>query len=80
MVLTERAMKLTGKLKEEGSTSDLAMFEDTGLLSPYAVPGVAALVKEGIIKGSNHRIDPLGNTTRAEAAVVIYRLYNWFFK
>lgn len=79
MVLAERAMRLMGKLKAEGSASDLAMFKDADRISPYALSKVAAMVKEGIIQGSNNMINPLDNTTRAEAAVVIYRLYKRIF-
>lgn len=75
MVMTARALKLAKGL-DEGSMSDLAGYEDAGKVSAYAQTSVAALVKAGIIKGSNGNINPLGNTTRAEAAVIMYRLYN----
>jgi len=34
------------------------------------------MVSEGIIKGDGKNINPLKNTTRAEAAVILYRIYN----
>ncbi len=74
MVLIYRALKAMGRSLPEGSSSDLGGFNDTSKLSDYALTAVATLVKAGIIKGSNSNINPLGNMTRAEMAVVIYRI------
>lgn len=76
MVLTERALRMLNKLKAQGTASDLDMFGDRSLVAAYAVDGVASVVKEGLIVGSGGKINPLGNTTRAEAAVFLYRIYN----
>lgn len=76
MVLTARALKIAGKISESGTISDLAGFSDASEVSVYAVEGVVALIKEGIIQGSGNRINPKGTATRAEAAVVIYRVLN----
>lgn len=38
---------------------------------------IANLVKEGLIKGAGDRIDARNNTTRAEAAVFLYRIYKY---
>lgn len=51
-------------------------FADKSLIADYAVPGVASIVKEGLIVGSDGRINPLGNTTRAETAVFMYKIHN----
>jgi len=76
MVLVARAMKIAGKASVTGTSSDIAGFSDASEVSGYAVEGVAALVKEGIIQGSNNKINPKGTATRAETAVMIYRILN----
>ncbi|MDD3363508.1 MAG: S-layer homology domain-containing protein [Syntrophomonas sp.] len=76
MVLTDWALRILKKLEVQGIASDLDKFSDTSLVAAYAVNGVASVVKEGLIVGSGDKVNPLGNTTRAEAAVFLYRLYN----
>lgn len=49
---------------------------DKSLVAAYAVDGVASVIKEGLIIGSGGNIDPLWNTTRADAAMFLYRIYN----
>ncbi|HYE81479.1 MAG TPA: Ig-like domain-containing protein [Clostridia bacterium] len=78
MVLAGRALGTLKKLKQQGTASDLARFADKSLIAAYASDHVASIVKEGLIVGSGDRINPLGNTTRAEAAVFLYRIYNRF--
>lgn len=76
MVLVERALKVAKKISTTGTMSDLSSFVDASQVSGYAVEGVATLIKEGIIQGSGNMINPRGNATRAETAVIIYRIYN----
>jgi len=76
MVLTERALRLLGKVEQQGTVSDLDKFADKSLIASYALNSVASLVKEGLIAGSGGQVDPMGNTTRAEASVLLYRIYN----
>ncbi|WP_342564237.1 S-layer homology domain-containing protein [Paenibacillus sp. FSL R7-0345] len=76
MVLTERALKLVKKLNNQGEAADLDRFSDKSEVASYAVNSVAAMIKEGLIEGSGNKVNPAGNTTRAEAAVFLYRLYN----
>jgi uncharacterized repeat protein (TIGR02543 family) len=75
MVLTERALRMLKKLEAQGTVSDLDKFADKSLVADYAVNGVASVVREGLIIGSGGKVNPLGNTTRAEAAVFLYRIY-----
>mgnify|MGYP001012904960 CR=1 FL=1 len=75
MVITANALKYAKGLVD-GSEEELAAFADSEDISSYARKAVAALVKSGIIVGSGGKIYPLNNTTRAEAAVIMYRLYN----
>ncbi|MBQ7037440.1 MAG: S-layer homology domain-containing protein [Clostridia bacterium] len=68
MTMTSRAMKLAG-------AADLGSFSDSGNIADYASSHVAAMVAEGLIKGNaDGTINPLGNTTRAEAAVIMQRI------
>lgn len=76
MVLTGRALGMLKKLELEGTSSDLDRFADKSLVTDYAVESIATLVREGLIVGTGDRVNPLGKTTRAEAAVFLYRIYN----
>ena len=76
IALIDRALKIVGKGLTEGTDADLEGFADKESIASYARNSVATLTKSGIIKGDGTNINPLGNTTRAEAAVVIYRIYN----
>jgi len=75
MVLILRALKIADINLSEGSKKDIDRFIDTSSVSDYALEAVATLVKEGIIIGSNNKIRPKEYTTRAETAVMIYRIY-----
>lgn len=76
MTLTVRAFKAAKKLDAAGDVKDLAKFTDNAKIADYAKESIASMVKTGIIVGSGDKINPLGNTTRAEAAVIMYRIYN----
>ncbi len=76
MAMTERALKLMKKVNSKGQSSILDRFTDKGSISSYAVNSIATIVSEGLIEGSNSKITPKNNTTRAEAAVFLYRIYN----
>jgi len=76
MVLIDRAMKVAGKELVGGEHSDLDGFTDKSKIAPYAVESIATLVKNEIVIGDGSFINPLGNATRAETAVLIYRIYN----
>ncbi|WP_187273950.1 exo-alpha-sialidase [Paenibacillus sp. N3.4] len=76
MVLVYRALKSQGKLQAVGTVDDLKSFEDMSNISDYAVDSVAALVKAGIIEGSDNMINPKGKATRAEVAMIVYRILN----
>ncbi|TYQ12921.1 UNVERIFIED_CONTAM: S-layer family protein [Acetivibrio alkalicellulosi] len=75
MVLTTNALKIANKVSLTGNEADISGYEDKDQISLYAVEGVATLVKKGIVVGSNNRINPLGNASRAELAAIIYKIY-----
>ncbi|MBQ7032264.1 MAG: S-layer homology domain-containing protein [Clostridia bacterium] len=69
MTIIARGMKLLG------TEADLSGFSDTGLIADYALEGVRAMVGTGLVKGNaDGTLNPLGNTTRAEAAVIMSRI------
>lgn len=79
MVLLTRALKLSGKLNIGGAASDLSSFTDTAKLADYARDSAAVLVKEGIIQGDGNALHPAKTATRAEAAVLVYRVIQKYF-
>jgi len=76
MVLITRALMVSGKISSEGTADVVAHFTDKNDIAPYAVSGIATLVREGIVLGSNNMINPKGNASRAELAAIIYKIYN----
>lgn len=59
----------------------LAAFSDVSLVSDYARPYVAALVKAGVVKGdANGLLNPLSKITRAEIVTMIDRLVGHYAK
>lgn len=76
MALASRAMKMAGRLEPTEDLTVLDVFEDKTAIASYAKDSIAALVEAGLIKGSNNRINPMENATRAEIAVMMYRIYN----
>lgn len=73
MVLTVRALAAAGiDLNADGS---LAQFSDSDDVAAYAQAQAAALVDAGIINGKNGKIAPQDSLTRAEAAVILHRIW-----
>lgn len=59
----------------------LAGFSDLSLVSDYARPYVAALVKAGVVKGdANGLLNPLSKITRAEIVTMVDRLVGHYAK
>ena len=57
-----------------GSKADLGAFADSALVSDYAEEAVQWAVGRGIIEGvGDALLDPRGNATRAQLAVMITR-------
>lgn len=55
----------------------LAKFSDAGSINAALKSSVALLTQEGIINGKGDGIfDPNGTSTRAQAAIIIYQLFN----
>ncbi|WP_147273188.1 Ig-like domain-containing protein [Anaerobacterium chartisolvens] len=74
MVFCYRALVLSKKLNPGLSEAQLDRFSDRSRIASYAIEAASAMVKEGIIGGSGQKINPLANATKAEAAMVMYRI------
>lgn len=74
MVIAARALMAVNKLTVSGSAGDLNGYTDSSKIAKYAVDSVAALVRDGIVRGDGISIHPAAATTRAEAAVMIFRM------
>lgn len=72
MVLTTRALAAAGKQLESGG--DLSAYPDVASVSAYAKGSAAALVQAKIVNGKNGKLAPNDTLTRAEAAVILYRI------
>jgi hypothetical protein len=57
-------------------SASIADFPDMADISSYAVKGFEMTAAYGIMIGNaNGTLNPKGNATRAEAAIVLYRLF-----
>lgn len=74
MVMTARALEASGK-RIQGKKEDLAGYQDAAKVADYAATSVAGLISQGLIQGSNGLIHPHSHATRAETAVLIYRIF-----
>ena len=77
LVMLQRAMRAAGKTVADGSSGDLARFQDGGSVAGYAVGAVGAMVRQGVVQGDNgNQLNPTAFITRAEMAVILYRALN----
>lgn len=76
MVMVERALNVAKIQLDAVSERSISSFDDADKVADYAKTAVEKLIRSDIIRGSNNMINPGGYTTRAEAAVVLYRIYN----
>lgn len=74
ITLAYRAFLNKGYISETADLSTLDGFADKDSISPYAQSAMAAMVGAGIIQGSDGGVNPLGNATRAEVAVMCARM------
>ncbi|MNO20757.1 Endo-1,4-beta-xylanase A precursor [compost metagenome] len=75
-VMTMRALRAANTTLQSGTAEDLKRFTDADTTAKYASEDLAAMIKLGFINGrSNKILSPKGETTRAEAAQVLYKIY-----
>ncbi|MFD0673080.1 chitobiase/beta-hexosaminidase C-terminal domain-containing protein [Cohnella sp. GCM10027633] len=76
IVLAERALKAAGFELAAAPASPLGQFADASDIPAYAEASFVSFVSEGIVLGDGNRIAPNAASTRAQAAVLLYRIYN----
>ncbi|WP_165452693.1 S-layer homology domain-containing protein [Paenibacillus thalictri] len=76
MVLCAKALRLAPTAGEPGSVSGLERFTDQAAVASYAAESIASMIRAGLTEGDGSEINPGGATTRAEAAVILYRIFN----
>lgn len=76
MILTVKALEAADKEISNGTQEEIKKFTDVSEVSEYALEYVAAMVKNGLIVGSGNKLYPTAKMTRAEATVVLYRIYS----
>lgn len=77
MVLTARALQLSHRLNGNRDTSNLDTFTDQSEVAAYAKASISALLQAGVVQGNGQGLAPKAHTTRAEVAVIIYRLFHF---
>lgn len=74
ITLAYRAFLAKGYITETTDLTSLDAFGDKDSISDYAKTSMASMVKAEIIKGADGNVNPQGNATRAEVAVMCARL------
>jgi hypothetical protein len=74
-VMTARGMSLAGKPLKTATEDSLSEFKDAEKVAAYAKSSMESLIQSGIIQGDQQMLHPTGVSTRAEAAVILYRIY-----
>lgn len=74
-VMLNRAVK-TCKQDADFSTNGVLRFNDEDLIASWAIDAMRFTYKNGIIKGTGDgNMDPLGNTSREQAVLLVVRTY-----
>ena len=61
--------------KQAMERADLSSYTDAGAVSDYAEQAMQWAVAQAIVRGDNYRLNPQGQTTRAEAAAMLHRFF-----
>lgn len=73
-VMAYRVLKADGKMEHPASTGALNKFADSGEAADYAREALEAFVEKGLLSGDGGNLRPTGGATRAEAAVLLWRI------
>lgn len=73
-VMAYRVLKAEGKIDHPASTGALNKFADSGEVADYAREAAEAFVEKGLLSGDGENLRPTGGATRAEAAVMLWRI------
>jgi len=58
-----------------GAKTDIRGYDDIQSVSEYAMPAMQWACGAGLVKGSDNKLMPSGNATRAQTAAILTRLY-----
>ncbi len=84
-ITREEMSKIIGEIllknsyKKQDKTA-LTKFSDGSTIASWAEEGAVITIHNGIIKGTDGKFNPKANATRAEAALMLYRLYELIMK
>lgn len=73
-VMLYNALSVLGEVPAASGTKLLSDFEDASQIASWAQEAMDALVKGGVISGSNGMLHPGASTTRAEMSQMLYNL------
>ena len=73
--LLYRALGVLEELPDTDGSTSLSDYNDTDDIADYAKDAMETFVTAGIISGSGGKLDPLGGSTRAQMAQVLYNLF-----
>jgi uncharacterized repeat protein (TIGR02543 family) len=72
--LLYNVIKFLNKLPTTDNGKTLADFTDSGDVATWARDAMIMLIKSGTVSGSGGKLDPIGGSTRAQMAQVLYNL------
>jgi hypothetical protein len=74
-VMLHNALKVIDEIPEAVISRELSSFNDSNQIDGWANEAFTNLVNAGIVTGSNNKLNPTHNTTRAEIAQVLCNLF-----
>jgi Endoglucanase len=80
IVFTFKALKLVNKNWVKGNAGDLKQFTDASKISRNTVESVATIVKNGFYSGDAKKLNLKASVPKAEAALMLYKIYTSLHK
>ncbi len=77
MVLIYRTLDEVNRDLRYSSSTNASSFSDYSKISTWATTAISSLVSHGVIQGSNNKITPKSNITRAEMACILHRVITY---
>ena len=75
-VTRAQAMTMLGRIQEKGyAYGDLSEFSDSSQVPSWALPYLQTMYAQGILAGSNGKINPNGPMTRGQACKILYMMW-----
>ncbi|MFC4775937.1 S-layer homology domain-containing protein [Paenibacillus sp. GCM10023252] len=75
-VLLARAIEAANPAAIKGEQVDMNTYFDADAIADYARTSMERLVESGLLQGNQNELRPKSHASRAEIAVLLYRLYN----